>query len=490
MKVTTLNIGSNTIKYMVFHDASAVAWGTLPLAGVVKNGLIQEPETVGGQLKSLFASGKFPREKVICSLNGLPFSYRLFTLPRMDAASVNEAVSRLAKQEIPLSPEDMYLSWRAYPEDKDEWQFLVAGVNRQPVDALIKMTAAAGIRPHLMCLPHISLAALTRRENAIIVDFEPDYSNITLVVQGVPVGMHTIPPSGPGANLQDTTAQLIRELKRMTGFYNDNHPRNPIPETTPILLTGELSHGPETARQIQDETGYPVELLKEPPPDTVAIPPDAPLATFAVNIGDALQDGIPHGYPAADPALVRDINLHDIIAERAGGKKHKGISRKVLLASGLVIGIGALAAAYLSQSDAGVTVARLQAELQQAKQELTQAQATAALAGQTQTNINNIISSTNQLEQQNQRILNPRDSIGDIDTMTRALPPATTFNTIDVNDSQISIGGITTSPERVMEYVRSLESSGKFTAANVIWIDKLSNSGKDIFISFLITIIR
>ncbi len=490
MKVTTLNIGLNTIRYMVFRDTSAVAWGTLPLTGTVKNGLIQEPETAGGQLKSLFTSGKLPREKVICSINGLPFSYRFFTLPGMDAPSVNEAVARLARQEMPLKPEDMYLSWRAYPAGKDEWQFLVAGISRRPVDALIKMTSAAGIRPYLMCLPHISLATLTHRDNTIIVDFEPDYSNITLVVQGVPVGMHTVPPSGPEANLQDMTGQLIREIRRMTGFYNDNHLANPIPETTAILLTGELSQAPETAKQIQDETGYLVESLNEPPPDTVIIPPEVPLSTFAVNIGDALQDGVQHGYPAADQTLVQDINLRDIIEGRAGGKKHEGLLREVLLVSALVIGIGGLASAFLSQNEAVDRVAFLQAELQQSQQELVQIQASAALDMQTLNTINEIISSTQRLEQQNQEILNPRDGVSDINLLTKSLPPATTFNTIDVNSSQISIAGITTAPERVMEYVRSLESSGIFTAANIIWIDKFSNANNEISISFLITVIR
>jgi Tfp pilus assembly PilM family ATPase/Tfp pilus assembly protein PilN len=489
MKVTTLNIGLNSVRYMVFRDASAVKWGTLPLDGAVKNGLIQDPAAIGGQLKSLFASGKLPREKIICSISGMPFSYRLFTLPRMDTPSVNEAIARLARQEMPLSVEDMYLSWRAYPADKDEWQFLVAGVTRRPVDALIKTASVAGIKPCLMYLPHISLAALTRRENAIIVDFEPDYSNITLVVRGVPVGMHTVPPPGPEASLQDMTGQLIRELKRMTGFYNDNHPRSPIPETTPILLTGQLAPEPDTVPRLKEETGFPVEMLNEIPADTVVIPAEVPLATFAVNIGDALQDGIPRGHPSAEPALVRDINLQQIIDEQTGVKKGGGLSRKTLLAAALVIGVGALAFAYLSQNQAGTETARLQSELQQAKQELARLEQASALAGETEANINAIISSTRLLEQQNQRIFNPRDSVSDLKSLTQAMPPGTTFNTLDVSSGQISVAGVTASPEQVVAYVRSLEASGKFSAANIIWIDKAQNAGSTA-ISFLITIIR
>ena len=489
IKITTLNIGLNTVKYMAFRDASAIEWGSLPLAGAVKNGVILEPSILGEQLRPLFVSGKLPRERVICSVNGLPFSYRFFTLPMMEPSALREALERMARQEMPLAPEDMYLSWRGYPAEKDERQFLVTGITRRPVDALIKMAAAAGIRPYLMCLPHISLAALTRRDNAIIVDFEPDYSNITLVVQGKPVGMHTVPLTGPEANLQDMTGHLAHELNRMTGFYNDNHPKNPIPETTPVLLTGELSNEPETLGLIQEKTGYPVELLRELPADTVVMPPEAPLATFAVNVGDALQDGIPHGHPAIDPALVRDLNLRNIIEARAGGKKAAVSMKKVLLSAALVIGIGALAAAYFPQNQANAKAAQLKAELQQAKQELAQRQAASGLAAQTSNTISAVIASTQQIEQENQKILNTRDSVSDLKFLTQCLPPASTFNTLNVSPGHININGVTTAPERVIDYVRSLETSGKFAAANIIWIDRYG-SGDNQIISFLMTIIR
>ena len=57
MKTTTLNIGPDIIRYVVFRDATVVDWGTLPLAGTVRNGLIQDPEMVGERLKPAFATG-------------------------------------------------------------------------------------------------------------------------------------------------------------------------------------------------------------------------------------------------------------------------------------------------------------------------------------------------------------------------------------------------------------------------------------------------
>jgi Tfp pilus assembly PilM family ATPase/Tfp pilus assembly protein PilN len=484
-RLTTLHISSNTIKYMVFKDAAAVAWGTVPLAGVVKNGLIGDPAAAGQTLKSLFAAGKIPTDRIVCSINGLPFSYRFFTLPKMDANSIDGAIFRMAKQEMPLAPEDMILSWHAYPAEKNEWQFLVTAVTRRLVESLIKTFSLAGIKPHLMCLPQVAMASLTSRTNAVIVDFEADYSNITLVLNGVPVGMHTVPSTGADANLQDATGQLARELTRMTDFYNDSHPKNPINDTTAILLTGEFSNEPETVKLLQDKTGYPVEILRELPANTLAGPPEVPLAAYAVNIGVALRDrALPN---VGDQALLREINLTSIAA-RSAVKKQTGMSKNLVFPAILALGIIAFVGGYLSQTSAGDKISQLKADLQQSQTQLTQKQQSVALVSQTETGISQKIAGARQIISESQKIFSPRDSVKDLDFLTRSMPPATTFNYFDVNDSQISMAGITTSQERVVEYVRAIESSGLFSAANIIWIDK--GSGTSPSVTFMIVIIR
>jgi len=66
-------------------------------------------------------------------------------------------------------------------------------------------------------------------------------------------------PAGPGASIADMAEQLARELTRMTGFYNDNHPGNPLPETIKVWLTGESAGEVRTPQT--DPTGWaPVDL--------------------------------------------------------------------------------------------------------------------------------------------------------------------------------------------------------------------------------------
>jgi Tfp pilus assembly protein PilN/Tfp pilus assembly PilM family ATPase len=488
MRTTTIDIGARTLKYVAFQNASAVAWNTEPLAGAVKNGLILEPEKIGQQIKALFSSAKLPREKVIYSLNGLPFSYRFFTLPEMDQSSISEALTRMTRQEMPLAPEEMYLSWRVYPAEKDEHQFLVTGVARKAVDVLIKMSVDAGVKPSLLCLPHLSLAALTDRDNAVIVDYEPDYTNLTLVVHGIPAGMHTVQLSGLEASRREMTGQLMRELTRMTGFYNDNHHKNPLPDSTPILLTGQLSGETETADLIRETTGYPVEILKELPANTLNVPSEVSLATYAINLGDVLQENTsPKKTAGSIPS--RDFNLINIIEERSSSKKPRGFSKKMALWTALEIGAVALIIAFLMFYQAGNRITQLNTELQNVKQELQKRQESVKQARQAEENIKQISSRVQQVNQQNQNILNPRDSVADLKLLTQSFPPLTTFETIDVTSGQINIKGITTSQEQVMNYVRTLETSGGFSAVNLIWIDR-APSGSVLGISFLITIIR
>lgn len=118
MKITTLNISSNVIRYIATNGNGKVKHGSISPEGLINNGLILQPDTIASQIKSLFSSNALPKDKVICSINGLPFSYRLFTLPKMEPAALNEAIVRVIRKEMPISPDEMYLLWQAYPVGK------------------------------------------------------------------------------------------------------------------------------------------------------------------------------------------------------------------------------------------------------------------------------------------------------------------------------------------------------------------------------------
>ena len=78
MKITTLNISSNVIKYVTSNGSGKLKHGSVSPEGLINNGLILQPDTIAGQIKSMFTRDAVPMDRVICSINGLPFSYRLF----------------------------------------------------------------------------------------------------------------------------------------------------------------------------------------------------------------------------------------------------------------------------------------------------------------------------------------------------------------------------------------------------------------------------
>jgi Tfp pilus assembly PilM family ATPase/Tfp pilus assembly protein PilN len=490
MMLTTLNISSNAVKYLVARGTSVVDWGKLPLPDIMHNGIIRHPRTTGDQIKSLFASKKLPRDRVICSFNGLPFSYRLIALPKMAQPALNEAVTRAARREMPVSLDDTYLSWQAYPDGREEWEFLVLGVTPPPVDALVQTLSVAGIKPFILDIKHLLLAKLSNRRDAIIVDFEPDYSHIALVADGIPVGMHTVPSLGTAAQLRDEISMLIDELVKMVGFYNSSHPQHPLSETTGLLLTGESSTLPNVAESIQNETGYRVEPLTPP----LGIPPELPVSEYAANIGAVMKNIVLDREASVDLPPFHSINLGRIISERKAGRKAGITVRKLLFPIALAVGAGLLITAFQFQHQSQASVASLQSELAQANQELNQTLALVSQAEKLEGDISKLTASTQQLLQKNQAILRPEEYVSDLALLTRSMPDNMSFTSIDMQANQIVVKGTTDNPSPVVQFARNLEASGAFHQADIIWIKKTeSNTGGastpiDTGISFMVII--
>jgi Tfp pilus assembly protein PilN len=397
---------------------------------------------------------------------------------------------RVAGREMPLPPGEMYLSWQAYPDGRDEWECLLMGVARPPVDSLIRTLSIAGIRPYSLDIRHLLLAGLAGRRDAVIVDFEPDFSTITLVVAGIPVGMHTVPSLGPAAQLQDEVDLLIDELVRMIGFYNGGHLQSPIPETAELLLTGELSADPYVAATIRSETGYRVGPL-EPRLD---IPPELPVAEYAANIGSVLKISAADGKAGAGAPPFRYFNLAKIVRDRRPGLKTSVIVRTWLLPVALAVAISLLAVALRFQHQSVADVSGLKSGLALANQELNQSLAVLNQAGQVETEIDNLTASAQALRQKNQRILAPEEFVDDLSWLTRSMPVGLSFTSIDMPAGQIVVTGMASSPFPVVSFVRNLEASGAFQRADIDWIKDAGNGGvPKVFangVSFLVVITK
>ncbi len=280
---------------------------------------------------------------------------------------------------------------------------------------MVQTLEEAGIEPYLIDLKPLALARAANREDALIVDLEPDCFDIVLVAKGLPAIMHSIMPRGGEASVEDNVRRLTDELAKTIKFYNTSHPESHLNPNTPLLLTGELSTNATVSKIIQTEIEYPVKPLIPP----LESPADLPIAKYATNMGLALKKMPQKKVARGDIAGYRDINLNIL----PGKKPSRALSlliQNLVLTLTLVIVIGLLSPLYLVKNKAGAETERLQAELTSVSQELRQARLAFDEAKRIEETINEIEASIQTMRQEHQHILSKDDFAGELTLVTGA----------------------------------------------------------------------
>jgi type IV pilus assembly protein PilM len=482
----TLNITATSIRLLSVKGRQVEKWGSMPLApGLVKDGFILQPKAVGATISALFKSTKVPKQRVITSLTGLSFTYRILNLPRTKSALLEEAIQRSARKEIPLPLEELYLSWQAIDGRHDELDFFVLGVPRNLIDAVVQTLAEAEVEPYIVDLKPLALARAANRGDALIVDLEPDCFDVVLVASGIPTVMHTITPRGEGANLEDNIRRLTDELSKTVKFYNSSHQENPLSPTTPLLLTGELATDATTSKLIQAEIEYPVESLVPP----LEFPPALPAALYATNMGLALKKAPQKTVSKGEANGFHDINLN-ILSGKYRVRARPVPMRYILLPLALIVAIGLLFTLYQVKSQADAETIRLQTGLSTVSQELHQARLALNEAKQLDDTINEIVGDVGTLKQEHEYILSKRgDFTSNLELVTGALPPLTYFTSIEMDVDQITVEGETDYPSKVISYAEALGKQVGFSEVRIAKIDEVKTTGTETTaISFAIVI--
>lgn len=481
----TLSISATSIRILSVKAGRVKTYGEARLEpGLVRDGLIVEPKTVGAVISALFESTKVPKERVITSLTGLPFTYRILSLPRMKPALQEEAILRGARQEIPLPLEELYLTWNAIGGSDGELDFFVLGVSRNLVDAVVETLAEAGVKPYIMDLKPLALARAANRGSALIVALEPDCFDVVLVTNGVPTIMHSITPR-EGASIEDNVQRLTDELSRIVNFHNSNGREEPLSSTTPLLLTGELSGDVATGDFIQSRVEYPVEPLV-PPLNTS---PDLPIALYATNLGLALKEMALKTTSEAGITSFRDVNLN-ILSGKYRTEARPLPLRRILFTLAIVLAIGLLFPIYQVKSQADAETMQLQAGLSMVQQELHQASLASNETRQVEDTINEMVADINALKQERRDILSKRGHFTDmLGLVTDNLPSQAYLTSIEIGTGEIVVQGGADSSLAVINYVVALEAKGGLSDFRIAEIgDTESAEGESTGVSFKIII--
>jgi len=308
-RVVTLEIDTTAIRLMETRGREVIKWASLSLdPTTVEDGVISDPQALSAAVRQLMDSSGIRANDVVASVSGLYSTSRIVAVsnPPGGGITTREAVLEAAKGVIPLSMDEMYLSWQTIAASGEGAQkVLVVGVPRDVIDAEMQALRAAGVNSRTLDLKAIALARAVNKGQALILNIEPSSFDIIIVVNGIPEIMRTIAWQQDSLTGEDRVEQLAVTLELTVGFYNSHHSDTPLDPTTPFFITGQMSGDLDLVQKLQARVGYPFESLAP----LLACPKHLPVAQYAVNIGLALKVIALSKSMEQDGYLPPDINL-------------------------------------------------------------------------------------------------------------------------------------------------------------------------------------
>lgn len=491
---TTVSINNTSVRVLSVKGGRVHRWGSAALEpGLVRDGLITQPEAVGQAISSLLKSVRVSGERVTVSINTLPVTYRLLNLPRLKGDALEEAVRRSFSREISLPLEELYISWQALPGEGEELTCFVAGVSRSLVDALAQTLQEIGDGPHVMDIQPLALARAARRSPAIIVGLETDSYDITIVASGLPVVMHAITPRGEGSTLEDNIRRLADELTKTISFYQNNHPDAELTADTPLLLTGELAGEPAAPALLQTMTDYAIEPLTP----TLKQPADIPTAAYAVNMGLALKKP-PPPKPGKESVGYRDVSLNLLAAKYRKPKAPPRPLKPLIITAGLAVALLLLYPLYQGQARLAEDNLFLESRLQRLQHEVNLAGLSAWEADQAENILDDMENYLEVIRATQEELLGARGEYTEnLEEITGVIPANLYLTAVNLDSEEITIDGEADSVFTVVAYAAALEEGGTFEDVNISQLDEdtpinpeTGEKEGETFIVFTITVTR
>jgi len=286
--VVTIDIDDAAIRLLEARGMSVRKWASVSLEpGVVDGGVISDPRALGVMVRKLMTSSGIKASKSIATINGVYSMSRLLPVSNPPAGSTfQETVMERARETLPLSEEQLYLSWQTVATGETERQVLVVGVPRELIDGEMRSLRVAGINPRTLELRTMALARVVAKEQALILNIEPSSFDIVVVANGIPEIMRSIALQQSDLDEESRAEHLAVTLELTVDFYNARHLDSPLDLATPLVITGQMSEDITLVESLQARLSYPVEPLAPP----LEFPEELPVAQYAGNIGLALRE--------------------------------------------------------------------------------------------------------------------------------------------------------------------------------------------------------
>ena len=285
---TTLVIETTDLRFLTTRNGRVEKWGSLPLPeGFVSRGLVTDAAEMAKIIEELFAGEGLERERVITSVSGLGSIPRVVVMPKLPASHLRQAVSRMARREMPVPIETLYLAWQALSETGNQQRVYVLGVPRDLIDAQVRALQAADVSIRAMDLKPLALIRAVVQEEAIVANLEQDELGVAIVVDHLPALVRTFSLESENLSEPGKIDRLAAELQQTVRFHNDSRQGSPVGSRTPVYVTGKLFDSADAFDYLASVIDRPAERPSSPTPC-----PDAlPFGEYATNLGLALKRG-------------------------------------------------------------------------------------------------------------------------------------------------------------------------------------------------------
>jgi type IV pilus assembly protein PilM len=465
---TTLYISDTGMRLMVTRGKRITKLAYMPLdLNLIDLSDEEKEDDLVNKIKLFFKSNRIGARKIILGLSGLQCLTRPVSLPELPKAMLEEAITREAKRVLPVPLEQLYLSWQIISSFEGKTLVFVVAIPKYIADTLVKILNKAGYKPYLMDIKPLALARVSREANAVVVDIQPKEFDIIIMSKAVPQTIRTVPfPLEYLANT-DRLSIVRDELKRTIQFYNSNNPENIIQQNSIMLVSGDLVDEAETIEFLTQELGYKTSLLVSPLKCVKQLDPSHYLA----NVGLALKE-----MPSEVGPSLPNFNTLPLPYQP------KQISRARLIAvPAAVAAVGLVVLLVFMIQNASAKIEQDQATLE----------STQRLLEQRQTQRTELRSSITEIEQEIVDIETERDmyvaalaSLNDKGQLLNGDLNATVDNVVNNlelyrishDTDQLYLTGQAPSEEEVMQYVRNLQNTGRFSEITISNLTRMDDS--------------
>jgi len=462
-KVATLYIDDTSIRVLVASSREIKKWAEMPLhAGMVKDGVIIEESEVASKIKELLNNEKINARKIVTGLSGRHCLARLISLPRLPKSLLAEAVRREAERLLPVSLEQLYLSWQVIHRGAEETQIFLIAFPRTASDALTSTLTQAGLDPYLIDIKPLALARVIDKPTAIVVDVQPTELDIIVIVDRIPQLIRNVPLPSERQSQQKILTVVKEELDRTIKFYNSSHEEQPLDPNAPILVSGDLVKDSESGATLVGRLKSFAAPLPSPIKYHRAVPP----SHYMVNIGLVLKES----------PLPRKNACGSLVNLNAQPQVYMPKSRsmaQVLFVPGVIIAVSLLAFPIMLVQSAAADTASLQTQLDITNKRYDQTQTQKKAITELKEKVDSIESACETYTQALERFEQQHEIVNnDLPTATSGLSSSLELSNIGHTTSRLVISGVAPDETVILGYAKKLRESERFVEVIVTSIEK------------------